>query len=45
MTPLTQLKIEFYEWCGLLSIDEVMSNSSLMEAIEQVERTLLGLGA
>lgn len=42
---LTDLKNEFYSWCGLLSIDEIVSNMQLIRAIERLERMLLAAGA
>lgn len=43
-TPITEsiekLKSEFYEWCFLLSLDEIASNDVLRFMIERVERTL-----
>lgn len=42
---LSQLKKDFFEWCGLLSIEEVLSNPRLMEVAERVERMLLAGGA
>lgn len=38
---LRELKEEFYDWCALLSIDEVASNTSLIKAIKRVETTLI----
>ena len=38
---LRQLKEEFYDWCALLSIDEVVSNRSLIGAIKRVEHSLI----
>lgn len=35
------LKEEFYEWCGLLSIDEIVSNTNLIRSIERLERMLI----
>lgn len=40
---LLDLKSEFYEWCGLVSIDEICSNPFLIHAIEGVERELLAV--
>lgn len=44
-STLKDLKHEFYEWCGLLSIDEIVSNPPLIRAIERIERMLLAAGA
>ncbi|MGK5086976.1 hypothetical protein WDW86_05415 [Bdellovibrionota bacterium FG-2] len=41
---LNQLKLEFFEWCGLLSIDEIVSNANLIRVIERLERMLLAAG-
>ncbi len=38
---LCELKEEFYDWCTLLSLDEMSSNVSLGKAIERVERSLV----
>ncbi len=38
---ITQLKEEFYDWCTMLSIDEIASNRRLMRAIERMEKRLL----
>lgn len=32
-----QLLTEFHNWCGLLSIDEIMGNSNLIKLIERFE--------
>ena len=42
---LKDLKQEFYEWCGLLSIDEIVSNTNLIRVIERLERMLLAASA
>jgi len=42
---LKQLKKEFYDWCWLLSVDEIASNLKLLRTIERVERILLQLEA
>ncbi len=42
---LSELKRAFYEWCGVLSIDEIASNPSIIRAIERFERSLLAAGA
>jgi hypothetical protein len=39
---MIDLKRAFREWCGLLSIDEIISNVALAEAIAQVEQLLNG---
>lgn len=44
-STLTNVKQEFYEWCGLLSIDEIASNIPLLKSIERLERMLLAAGA
>ena len=36
-----EFKEEFYEWCGLLSIDEIIANANLIGVIERVQRILL----
>lgn len=38
---IRRLKEEFYDWCGLLSIDEVVSNTLLIGSIERLERQLI----
>lgn len=38
---LRELKEEFYDWCCLLSIDEVASNEALIKANNRVERFLV----
>jgi len=38
---ITQVKEEFYDWCWMLSIEEIASNRRLMLAIERMERRLL----
>lgn len=35
---LKDLKRVFREWCGLLSIEEIISNHSLTDAIAKVEQ-------
>lgn len=42
---LTELKDEFHSWCGLLSIEEIISNTELIRVIERLERMLLAAGA
>ena len=42
---LTKLKLEFSDFCGLLSIDEIASNKLLIGCIERFERMLLAAGA
>ena len=44
-SALKDLKQEFYTWCGLLSIDEILSNPNLIHVIERLERMLLAAGA
>lgn len=44
-SSLKDIKQEFYEWCGLLSIDEIASNAPLLKSIERLERMLLAAGA
>jgi len=39
-----RLKLAFYDWCSLLSLNECVSNERLIESIEQVERLLITLG-
>lgn len=36
-----QIKEEFVDFCGLLSIDEIASNMRLMRLIEESERSLI----
>jgi hypothetical protein len=38
---LEELKSLFFDWCSHLTIDEVVSNESLMSAIEEMERLLV----
>ena len=38
---INQIKEEFANFCGLLSIDEIASNLRLMRLIEDAERSLL----
>ena len=40
---LKELKLNFYDWCSYLSIDEVISNESLIVVIEKVERLLIAV--
>lgn len=40
-TEWKELKHEFYEWCGLLSIEEIIANANLIGVIERVQRILL----
>ena len=40
-----ELKNEFHEWCGLLSIEEIMSNPVLIRIMERVERLILAAEA
>lgn len=40
-SAIQALKQEFYDWCSLLSIDEVVSNRPLIAAIERLERALI----
>ena len=40
-SELKSLKNEFYEWCGLLSIEEILSNSNLIKTIERLQRLLV----
>jgi hypothetical protein len=42
---LKQLKTTFYDWCSLLTIDEVVSNEDLIKTIERLERMLIAAGA
>ncbi len=34
---LFRLKKEFREWCGMLSLEEIMSNSILVQKIREIE--------
>jgi len=36
-----QIKTEFIDFCGLLSIDEIASNIRLIRLIEESERSLI----
>lgn len=38
---LRQLREAFYDWCTLLSIDEIASNDPLIVAIRRVENSLV----
>ena len=38
---LRELKEEFYDWCTMLSLDELASNVPLGKAIERLERSLI----
>jgi len=40
MNSLRELKEDFRQWCGLLSIKEIMSNPKLMQSIKRLERML-----
>lgn len=40
-TLLNELKDEFRQWCGMLSIDEIVSNKNLIIKIERFERMIL----
>jgi len=42
---LSEVKRLFHEWCGSLSIDEIISNRELIQSIERIERMLLTAGA
>ena len=42
---IKRLKEEFREWCGLLSVEEIISNPSLIEAIKRIESLLQGATA
>ena len=42
ITILEQLKREFFDWCEMLSLDEITSNPNLVRAAESVERSMLG---
>ena len=37
---LEQVKWAFYQWLGALSVDEILSNSALIESVKTVERLL-----
>ena len=41
---LNHLKDQFHEFCGMISIDEIVSNEPLMRVIEQFERMLNAAG-
>lgn len=36
-SKLKELKREFREWCGLLSLEEILSNPDLIQVIKQLE--------
>lgn len=36
-----KLKVLFFDWCSVLSLDEIVSNPELMRALERVERLLI----
>ena len=38
---MNALKIAFRDWCGLLSIDEIVSNPALSNYISQIEAMFL----
>jgi len=42
---LKELKKEFYDWCWLLSVEEIVSNPPLVRTIERLERMLIAAGA
>ncbi len=42
---LKQLKSTFYDWCSILTIDEIVSNEELIRTIERLERMLIAAGA
>lgn len=35
-----EIRTEFYDWCCLLSLDEISSNEDLRFFIEEIEKTL-----
>jgi hypothetical protein len=37
---ITELKNELREWCGMLSVEEIMSNPDLIQCFERFERAL-----
>ena len=39
---IKKLKEEFREWCGQLSIEEIISNPPLIEAIKRIESLFQG---
>lgn len=46
IVPLVQnLKKDFRDLCGLLSVEEIMSNGPLIRVIERLERMLLAVEA
>ena len=42
---LANVRREFNEWCGCLSVDEVCANAALIRLIEELESTLLKASA
>ena len=40
---LNSLKSEFRDWCGLLSIEEIMSNIDLIESITMTEKVMASI--
>lgn len=44
ISTLADIKSDFYDWCWLLSLDEVASNERLRFAIERIEKMLFAMG-
>lgn len=42
---LRKLKEDYYEWCGLLSIEEIMRNQLLIRVVERLQQLLLKANA
>lgn len=40
---LKEIKNEFYEFCGMLSLDEIVGNPDLIRTIEEIERLILSM--
>ncbi len=45
MNSVTELKHDFYQWCGLLSVDEILENQDLIRVIERLQRMFLAIEA
>jgi hypothetical protein len=39
---LEKLKMQFYDWCTSLPLDEIASNEKLVAYVERFERLLVG---
>jgi hypothetical protein len=38
---INELKMDFFDWCSMLSLDEICSNRKLISVAERLERMLL----